>query len=98
MAVKSPESLRSFERAIDFHPCKFIKEERNVSESTQPQGMIVLNSVWGLGLVHDPVILEGHAQEIRVVQRRVFPSALNVSHLFCTSNNSEIRSWIFLTF
>ena len=26
--------------------------------------MIVLNSVWGLGLVHDPVILEAHTQEI----------------------------------
>ena len=82
----------------DFHPCKLIKEERNVSESTQLQGMIVLNSVWGLGLVHDPVILEAHTQEIRVVQRIIFPSALNVSHLFCTSDSSEIRSWVFLTF
>ena len=98
MAAKSPESLRSFERAIDFHPHKVKKEERNVSESTQLQGMIVFNSVWGLGLVHDPVILEGHTQEVRVVQRRIFPSALSVSHLFCTRNNSEIRSWIFLNF
>lgn len=39
----------------DFHPCKPIKGKRNVPENRQLQRMVVLNTVWRLGLLHGPV-------------------------------------------